>query len=122
MSKSKLPFATSAEAALDHWTTHGLPVFGVPTVGTPDDAIETIRRLQEKTGGFGTFMFLATNCASWEATKRSYALFAEHVIPAVRDMNVGRVDSIDYVGDNAGTFFGAMQDAVREAIAKYKPQ
>lgn len=121
MSKSKLPFATSAEAALDHWTTHGLPVFGVPTVGTPDDAIATIRRLQEKTGGFGTFMFLATNCATWEATKRSYALFAEHVIPAVRDMNVGRVDSIDYVGDNSGTFFGAMQDAVREAIAKYKP-
>ena len=53
-------------------------MFGVPTVGTPDDAIATIRRLQEKTGGFGTFMFLATNCASWEATKRSYALFAEH--------------------------------------------
>jgi hypothetical protein len=37
-------------------------------------------------------------------------------------MNVGRVDSIDYVGDNSSTFFGAMQDAVREAIAKYKPQ
>lgn len=101
MSKSKLPFATSPEAALDHWMTHGLPVFGVPTIGTPDDAIATIRRLQDKTGGFGCFMLLANNCATWEATKRSYALFAEHVIPAVREMNVGRIDSIDYVGDNS---------------------
>jgi limonene 1,2-monooxygenase len=122
MSKSKLPFATSPEAALDHWTTHGLPVFGVPTIGTPDDAVATIERLVEKTGGFGCFMFLANNCATWEATKRSYALFAEHVIPAVRRMNVRRMDSIDYVGDNSAQFFGAMQDAVREAIAKYSPR
>ena len=122
MSKSKLPFATSPGAAIDHWMTNGLPVFGVPTVGTPDDAIATIKRLVEKTGGFGSFLFLANNCATWEATKRSYALFAETVIPAVRDMNAGRVASIDYVGDNAGTFFGAMQDATREAIAKYRPK
>ena len=97
-------------------------MFGVPTVGTPDDAIATIQRLVEKTGGFGSFLFLANNCATWEATKRSYALFAETVIPAVRDMNAGRVASIDYVGDNASTFFGAMQDATREAIAKYRPK
>jgi limonene 1,2-monooxygenase len=121
MSKSKLPFATSPEAALDHWMTNGLPVFGVPTIGTPDDAIATIEKLVEKTGGFGCFMFLANDCATWEATKRSYALFAEHVIPAVRKMNVSRQQSIDYVGDNSAQFFGAMQDAVREAIAKYKP-
>ena len=44
------------------------------------------------------------------------------MIPAVRDMTAGRVASIDYVGDNAGTFFGAMQDATREAIAKYRPK
>ncbi len=43
------------------------------------------------------------------------------MIPAVRDMNASRVASIDYVGDNASRFFGAMQDAVREAIAKYSP-
>lgn len=121
MGKTKLPFATSPADAFDHWSTHGLPVFGVPTFGTPDDAIATIERLVEKTGGFGTFLFLAHNCADWEATKRSYALFAENVMPAVRAMNASRVASIDYVGDNAGTFFGAMQDAVREAIAKYKP-
>lgn len=121
MSKSKLPFATSPEAALEHWMTQGLPVFGVPTIGTPDDAIEKIQQLVDKTGGFGCFMFLANNCATWAATKRSYELFAEHVIPAVRGMNVRRMESIDYVGDNSAQFFGAMQDAVREAIAKYKP-
>ena len=122
MSKSKLPFTSSPAAALDHWMTNGLPVFGVPTVGTPDDAIATIQRLVDKTGGFGSFLFLANNCATWEATKRSYALFAETVIPAVRDMNARRMASMHYVGDHAGTFFGAMQDATREAIAKYRPK
>jgi len=119
MSNTKLPFATSADDALNFWTTSGLPVFGRLTVGTPDDAIATIEKLSAKTGGFGTFLFLAHNCADWAATKRSYELFAEYVIPACRKMNVGRAGSIGWVGQNSGRFFGAMQDATREAIAKY---
>jgi limonene 1,2-monooxygenase len=103
-----------------HWTTEGFPIFGIATVGTPDDAIATIEKLSAKTGGFGTFLFLAHDCADWAATKRSYELFAEHVIPACRDMNAGRDDSITWVGKNSAHLFGAMQEATREAIAKYK--
>jgi limonene 1,2-monooxygenase len=95
-------------------------VFGVVTVGTPDDALATIEKLSAKTGGFGTFLLLAHNCADWSATRRSYELFAEHVIPACRDMNVGRRDSIGWVGQNNEQLFGAMQQATREAIAKYQ--
>jgi limonene 1,2-monooxygenase len=120
MGNRKLPWTTSPREALTHWTTNGYPTFGVATVGTPDDAIATIEKLTAKTGGFGTFLFLAHNCATWQATKRSYELFAEYVIPACRRMNVGRADSIGWVGQNAETFFGAMQQATREAIAKYK--
>jgi limonene 1,2-monooxygenase len=120
MSKRTVPWSTSARDALTWWTTNGFPVFGVATVGTPDDAIETIARLSEKTGGFGTFLFLAHNCADWMATQRSYELFAEYVIPACRKMNLGRDSSISWVGDNSERFFGAMQQATREAILKYK--
>jgi limonene 1,2-monooxygenase len=120
MGNRKLPWTGSAREALTHWTTNGLPNFGVATVGTPDDAIATIRRLAQKTGGFGTFLFLAHNSADWAATKRSYELFAEYVIPACRDMNVNRDASIDWVGQNSEKFFGAMQQATREAIAKYR--
>lgn len=119
MSKSKLPWTTSPEDAVEWWTTTGFPVFGVATIGTPDDAIATIQRLVDKTGGFGVFLFLAHNTATWEATKRSYALFAEEVIPAVRGLNRARLESIGYVGDNAATFFGAMREANIQAFKKY---
>ena len=119
MSGRKLPWTGSAREALTHWTTNGLPNFGIATVGTPDDAIATIERLSEKTGGFGTFLFLAHNSADWQATQRSYELFAEYVIPACRRTNEQREESIDWVGRNSERFFGAMQQATREAIAKY---
>ncbi len=121
MGNRKLPWTNSAREALTHWTTVGYPVFGIATVGTPDDAIETIEKLSAKTGGFGTFLFLAHNCADWQATQRSYELFAEYVIPACRKMNDNRVDSIGWVGQNADKFFGAMQQATREAIERYAP-
>jgi limonene 1,2-monooxygenase len=120
MGNRKLPWTGSPREALEWWTTNGYPTFGIATVGTPDDAIATIEKLSAKTGGFGTFLFLAHNCADWSATKRSYELFAEHVIPACRRMNVGRDDSVGWVGQNSERFFGAMQQATREAIAKYK--
>lgn len=119
MGNRKLPWTGSPREALTQWTTSGYPTFGVATVGTPDDAIATIEKLTAKTGGFGTFLFLAHNCADWAATKRSYELFAEYVIPACRRMNVNRDESIRWVGQNAEQFFGAMQQATREAIAKY---
>ena len=119
MSGTELPWSTPRDA-LVHWTTQGFPIFGIATVGTPDDAIATIEKLSAKTGGFGTFLFLAHDCADWAATKRSYELFAEYVIPACRKMNVNRDSSIRWVGRNSGRFFGAMQEATREAIAKYK--
>ena len=121
MGNTTLPWTGSAREALTHWTTNGYPTFGVATVGTPDDAIATIEKLTAKTGGFGTFLFLAHNCADWQATQRSYELFAEHVIPACRRMNVNRENSIAWVGQNSERFFGAMQQATREAIAKHTP-
>lgn len=122
MGNRKLPWTNTAREALEHWRDNGLPNFGIPTIGTPDDAIATIEKLSAKTGGFGTFLFLAHNCADWAATKRSYELFAEYVIPACRRMNVARDESIDWVGQNSERFFGAMQQATREAIAKYTPK
>jgi limonene 1,2-monooxygenase len=119
MSNAKMPWTGSAREALAHWTTHGYPNFGVATVGTPDDALATIEKLSAKTGGFGTFLFLAHNSADWAATKRSYEMFAEYVIPACREMNAGREASIGWVGQNSGKFFGAMLEATRQAIEKY---
>ena len=56
---------------------------GAGIIGTPDDAVQQILRLQEQTGGFGTYMLMGHEWANPEATKRSYELFAEYVIPEV---------------------------------------
>ena len=57
---------------------------GVAVIGTPDDAIEQISRLQKQTGGFGTFLFMAHNWATFDQTLQSYELFALIRHPARR--------------------------------------
>ena len=54
---------------------------GVAVVGTPDDAIAQIQRLQKKQGEFGCFLQLAHNWANFENTKKSYELWQRHVTP-----------------------------------------
>lgn len=54
---------------------------GAAVIGTPDDAIEQIRRLEEQTGGFGAYLVLANDWANPERTKASYELLARHVFP-----------------------------------------
>lgn len=60
------------------WFTEG----GAAIIGTPDDAIAHIKKLEEQSGGFGCYLMVATDFANWEATKRHYELFARYVIPA----------------------------------------
>jgi limonene 1,2-monooxygenase len=120
MANKKVPWSATARAALERFASSGLPNLGRITSGTPDDAITTIRSLMDRSGGFGTFVLLAHNCADWEATQRSYRLFAEYVIPEMRALNLGREDSLDWVGANSALFGGAMAEAIREANEKYQ--
>ena len=51
-------------------------------VGTPDDAIELIKRFDERSGGFGGLMVMANEFANREKTLKSYELLARYVMPA----------------------------------------
>ena len=62
----------------------GLIESGRAVIGTPDDAVALIERLEKKSGGFGAFLQLAHNWADFEATKKSYELVARHVTPRFR--------------------------------------
>ena len=46
--------------------------------------------LQEQSGGFGTFLSLAHNAASPEATRKSYDLIARYVMPRFQHSNANR--------------------------------
>ena len=50
-------------------------------VGTPDDCIAGIERLQELSGGFGSFMIRVEDWAPRHKIHRSYELLARYVMP-----------------------------------------
>jgi limonene 1,2-monooxygenase len=54
---------------------------GIAVIGTPDDLVAQIERLEKKCGGFGCFLSMSHNWADVEQTKRSYELIARYVRP-----------------------------------------
>ena len=66
-------------------------------VGTPDDLIEFIRSLEDRTGGFGTFLAWGHEWAGPEATLRSLDLFARFVMPQFQ----GSLEGLQASGDVA---------------------
>jgi limonene 1,2-monooxygenase len=116
------PYAHSTDAMLDEWTQKGLVVFGKLTLGTPDDMVAEIERLEKQSGGFGTLLLLGHDCANPESTRRSYELFARYVMPAVNDMNRQRAASLDWAHANSPRFIGAMVGGIQQAIAEHEAE
>lgn len=50
-------------------------------VGTPDDAIAAVKRIQERSGGIGGILGLAHEWTTTEKTHRSYELWMRYVAP-----------------------------------------
>ncbi len=95
---------------------------GQAVVGTPDDAIAQILRLQEKQGDFGVFLQLAHNWADFDKTKKSYELWRRHVSPKINRMNTQRQDSFDWATGHAHEFIGAAVKAANATIAKHEAE
>ncbi len=74
------------------WFTEG----GTAVIGTPDDAVAHIKKLQEQSGGFGTYLMVANDFANWEATKRHYELFARYVAPVFQPSQARMLASENY--------------------------
>ncbi|MGD0189959.1 MAG: LLM class flavin-dependent oxidoreductase [Rhizomicrobium sp.] len=95
---------------------------GVIVVGTPDDAIAQIRRLQAKQGDFGCFLQLAHNWANFEATKKSYELWQRHVTPVVNNANHARETAFNWAREHRERFIGAAMNAAMQTIQKHHEQ
>jgi limonene 1,2-monooxygenase len=91
---------------------------GMAVIGTPDDAIEQLHRLQEQSGGFGTFLHMAHNWADWDRTRRSYEMFARYVAPAFQSSNANRNKSYAWTASNHQVFMGAVGTAITKEIEK----
>ncbi|MDF1685983.1 MAG: limonene 1,2-monooxygenase [Parvibaculaceae bacterium] len=92
---------------------------GMAVIGTPDDCIAQIKRLEKQSGGFGSFLQMAHNWADFEQTKRSYELIARYVMPEFQGMNGNRQESYNWARDNHDTFMGAAMMAVGSRIKRH---
>ncbi|HZC16828.1 MAG TPA: LLM class flavin-dependent oxidoreductase [Caulobacteraceae bacterium] len=92
---------------------------GMAVIGTPDDAIAQIERLQSQSGGFGCFLQMAHNWADWLPTQRSYELIARHVAPRFQGSNLNREESYARVGAGREAAMGQARAAVGASIFKH---
>lgn len=89
-------------------------------VGTPDDAIAQIRRLEDRVPDFGCLLIAEKNWASPENQKTSYELLARFVLPAINGANRIRQQSFEWAHDNSEKFMGKMMSAAQQAKTKYE--
>ena len=61
-------------------------------IGTPEDAIAQIERMQAETGGFGGLLLSTHEWTGTEKLRRSYELFARYVMPHFRGHTAGYRD------------------------------
>jgi limonene 1,2-monooxygenase len=110
-----LPMAVDTEAD----PVDALIATGLAVVGTPDDAIAQIERLEKQSGGFGCYLSLDHNWADWDKKKRSYELMARHVFPRFQASNANREQSLGWARDNRPTFVGELFGAMGARVVQH---
>ncbi len=92
---------------------------GLSVIGTPDDAVAQIERLQQQSGGFGCLLLMAHEWADREATRRSYELIARYVMPKFQGALVGTKISHDWAAENRPQFINRAMEAIMTEISKH---
>jgi len=92
---------------------------GFAVVGSPEDAVNQIERLQEQSGGFGAYLIMATDWADWQQTKRSYELISRYVMPHFQGRNRARTGSMEWTMANRPGFQGDYGSAIQKEIEDY---
>src|SRR5664279_3271343 len=92
---------------------------GFAVIGTPDDAIAKIQSLIDESGGFGTFLLFGHDWASPAATKHSFDLFAQYVMPHFQGQLERPQASCDWVTGSGGELVPKAIGAITKAITDY---
>lgn len=89
-------------------------------VGTPQDAIDHIEKMQEMSGGYGTHLIRVLDWASPRDTLDSYELFAREVVPHFQDSNRRRIENWNTFHNSEDDFQVALGAANARARARYE--
>jgi limonene 1,2-monooxygenase len=93
---------------------------GLGVIGTPDDAIEQISKLQaQSNGGFGAYLVMTHEWANWANTLHSYELMAERVAPAFQGSVESLQSSADWAAGTRSDLGGAQMQSVVNAMNKH---
>ncbi len=92
---------------------------GFAVIGTPDDAVAQIERLEKQSGGFGCYLFMAHDWADREGTMKSYELFAQYVMPAINTEAASTQRSRDWAAENRPKFMPKVGEAIMTAINQH---
>ncbi|MCE2392768.1 MAG: LLM class flavin-dependent oxidoreductase [Proteobacteria bacterium] len=121
MNVLSLPLLPNAEPDPRKWPELMI-ASGAAVIGTPDDAIEQIRRMQEQTGGFGCYLVLANDWAGQEATHRSYELIARHVFPAFQGSSERETASYRHLRAIREEHLGEIGQAIQREIDRHETE
>jgi limonene 1,2-monooxygenase len=93
---------------------------GRAVIGTPDDAIAMLERLQAQQGPFGVMLIQATNWAEWDKMKTSYELYARFVMPHFEKVNEFRQASYERLSEDLESIEQERQKGVDMAFARWE--
>jgi limonene 1,2-monooxygenase len=86
-------------------------------IGTPDEVIAAIERMQEQTDGFGTLLIMSHDWASTERQNKSYELFARYVMPHFQGSLDGLQRSAAWVAEKRPSYRPKSEAAITKAFS-----
>lgn len=96
---------------------------GLGSIGTVDDAVAQIERLEaQSNGGFGAYLLLAHEWANPVATHRSYELIAQHVFPEFQGQAWSTRNAKARAEASRPDMAAAHQKAVEDVTARYQSE
>ena len=88
-------------------------------IGTPEDCIAGMERLQEASGGFGGFMIRVDDYVQREKRLRSYELFARYVMPHFQGSLGGIMASNQWASERKDALHGHAISGLKQATDAY---
>jgi limonene 1,2-monooxygenase len=93
--------------------------YGGAIIGTPDDALDRIAKLQTLSGGFGTILCFAHDWTTREQALRSYEMIARYVMPRCQGLIKPLEASAARVTANKSELMEKAGGAILKAIRDY---
>ena len=110
----KAGFDGPLEKVIDHMADNGSWI-----IGTPDDCIEGIKKLGERSGGFGAFLVQTVDWAPRQKMLKSYELLARYVMPHFQGTTLSTVASNQWARERQQELVSGRARAIDRAKSAY---